>query len=272
MFHHIGFTSCSEESVSQRVPSVPSSAEHTPRKSVVRVHFPARNMTLSYYNDSFDLKTGDIVYVDGKFEGLRGRVVDITYSFKIKLSDYKRVISVADTEVRGEFFFAGSHFITFDSTVLPYEKVISWFKAPEKEDDIYVSGSDNSGFDLNDLSTMKISHDIAERGHDYYTENRVRYICLHGTKGRAIVEGTQIYELEFEYQNGEIHNLTCGCFCSYPCKHEFAAMLQFRETLELIGKNYESQHQASNYFAAIFKGTLMSIAVDGKETGSFLLS
>ena len=76
-------------------------------------------------------------------------------------------------------------------------------------------------------------------------ESRVRYICLDGSKGHAIVEGTQIYELEFEYQNGEIRNLTCSCFCSYPCKHEFAAMLQLRETLELIAKNYEPQYKAS---------------------------
>ena len=271
MLHRIGFALCSDEPVSQSIPSAASPKEVEPRKSVVRIHFPTRNMTLSYYNDAFDLKVGDIVYVDGKLEGLRGRVVDITYNFKIKLSDYKRVISVADTEVKGEFFFAGSHFVTFDPTVLPYSKVISWFKAPDKGDDIYASGKDDSGFNLNDLSTMEISHDVAERGHNYYMESRVRYICLDGTKGRAIVEGTQIYELEFEYQNDEIRNLTCSCFCSYPCKHEFAAMLQLRETLKLITKNYEAQYQASNYFAAVFKGTLMSIAVDGKETGSILL-
>ena len=106
MFHRIGFASCSDEPSSQGTPSVPASNASEPRKSVVRVHFPARNMTLSYYNDAFDLKVGDIVYVDGNLEGLRGRVVDITYNFKIKLSDYKRVISVADTEVKGELFFA----------------------------------------------------------------------------------------------------------------------------------------------------------------------
>ena len=272
MFHRIGFASCSDESVSQSIPSAVSPAGRTPRKSVVRIHFSARNMTLSYYNDAFDLKVGNLVYVDGKLEGLRGRVVDITYNFKIKLSDYKRVISVADTEVNGEFFFAGSHFVTFDPTALPYSKVISWFKAPDKEDDIYASGNDDFSFNLNDLSTMKISHDVAERGHDYYMESRVRYICLDGSKGHAIVEGTQIYELEFEYQNGEIRNLTCSCFCSYPCKHEFAAMLQLRETLELIAKNYEPQYKASNYFAAVVKGTLLSFAVDGKDVGSMILN
>ena len=272
MFHRIGFASCSEESVPQSASSAVSSTKETARKSVVRVHFPARNMTLSYYNDAFDLKVGNIVYVDGKLEGLRGRVVDITYNFKIKLSDYKRVIGVADTEVKGEFFFAGSHFITFDPAVLPYTKVITWFKAPDKEDDIYASGNDDSAFNLNDLSTMKLSHEIAERGHDYYMENRVQYICLDGAKGHAIVEGSQAYELEFEYQNGEIRNLTCSCFCSYPCKHEFAAMLQLREILELIVKNYESQHKATNYFAAVFKGTLLNFAVDGKDIGSMILN
>lgn len=148
----------------------------TPRKSVVRVHFPARNMNLSYYNDAFDLKCGDIVFVEGKLEGLRGRVVDVAYNFKIKLYDYKRVISVSDTNVQGEFFFAGSHFVTFDRSTLPYEKVIAWFKSPATEDEIFVSGNDDCGFLLRDLSAMSISRATADRGHDYYTDNRIRYI------------------------------------------------------------------------------------------------
>ena len=272
MFHRIGFTAESKSPAETVSTQDAEPVRATPSKSVVRVHFPARNMTLPYYNDSFDLKIGDIVYVDGKLEGLRGRVVDITYNFKIKLSDYKRVISVVDTEVKGELFFAGSHFITFDPTVLPYNKVSLWFKAPEKEDTLYASGNDDSGFNLNDLATMKIGHDIAERGHGYYTENRVRYICLDGTKGRAIVEGTQPYELEFDYRNGEIRNLTCPCFCTYPCKHEFAAMLQLRETLEIIAKYYESEYRKTNYVAAVAKGPLISMAVDGKETGRIILT
>ena len=243
----------------------------TPRKSVVRVHFPARNMDLSYYNDAFDLKCGDIVFVEGKLGGLRGRVVDVAYNFKIKLSDYKKVISVADTNVRGEFFFAGSHFVTFDRSTLPYEKVITWFKAPATEDEIFVSGNDESGFLLRDLGAMRISRATADRGHDYYTDNRVRYISLDNTHVRAIVEGARPYELECDYVNGEIRNLVCDCFCSEPCKHEFAAMLQLRETLELIEKNYPAQLEATQYFAAVCKGTLLNFAMDSKETGSIAL-
>ena len=74
-----------------------------PRKSVVQVKFPGRGASLAYYNDQFDLHPGDWVYVDGKLEGQQGRVTDVNYNFKIKVSDYKRVIAVVDTNVRGQF-------------------------------------------------------------------------------------------------------------------------------------------------------------------------
>lgn len=57
--------------------------------------------------------------MDGKLAGQRGRVTQVNYSFKIRLSDYKRVISVADIAVDGLFYAAGSHLVTFDRGVLP---------------------------------------------------------------------------------------------------------------------------------------------------------
>ena len=242
-----------------------------PRKSLVQVRFPGKGMALAYYNDQFDLKVGDLVYVDGKLEGQLGRVVEITYNFKIKVSEYKKVIAVCDTNIHGHFFMAGSHFVTFDPTAIPAGKVTMWFRAPAKEDDEYVSSSDDTSFRLDDLKGMKISEAIAERGHNYYLENRVRYISLDGTHGYAIVEGSNAYVVEFEYRNGEISNLICDCFCSYTCKHEFAAMLQLRETLELIEKHYAEEYARTGYFAAVNKGTLFAYAIDGKETGSFTL-
>ena len=242
-----------------------------PRKSLVQIRFPGKGMALTYYNDQFDLKTGDRVYVDGKLEGLLGRIMEVNYNFKIKVSDYKKVIAVVDTDVSGEFHMAGSHFVTFDTSTLPVDKVKLWFKAPEKEDEEVISSSDDSSFLLSDLKGMNISGTIAERGHEYYLENRVSYLCLDGTKGFAIVEGSNSYSVEFQYQNGEISHLICDCPCACTCKHEFAAMLQLRETLELIEKHYSAQYARSNYFAAITKGTLFSFAIDGKETGSFTL-
>lgn len=241
------------------------------RKSVAQVYFARRNMTLAYYNDQFDLHPGDMVYVDGKLEGMLGRVTEVNYNFKIKVSDYKRVIAVVDTTVNGQFFMAGSHFVTFDRAALPASKVVDWYKAPAKEDDEFVSGSDDTIFSLDELQRMNVSSSVADRGRDYFMENRVKYICVDGTKGYAIVEGSEAYEVEFEFRDGQINALTCSCFCSYNCKHEFAAMLQLRETLELIEKNYADEYERAGYFAAVNKGTLFTFAIDGKETGSFTI-
>ncbi|MBQ1995546.1 MAG: hypothetical protein II237_05080 [Clostridia bacterium] len=241
-----------------------------PRKSLVQVYFPDRNTTLTYFNDRFDLYCGDLVYVDGKLTGLIGRITDVNYNFKIKISDYKRVIALVDTTVHGQFFMAGSHFVTFDRNALPSNKIITWFKSPEAEEE-FVSGNDDTSFRLDDLSGMNISKSIAERGHKYYMENKVRYISVDNGKGYAIVEGNDCYEIEFRYHNGEISQLVCSCFCSYSCKHEFASMLQLRETLEIIGKNYADEYEHSGYFAAVNKGTLFAFAIDGKDNASFTL-
>ena len=270
MAFKIGFSAETErKSDKEFIPEASKSL--TPKKSVVRVFFPQKSTTLSYYNNLFDLRVGDLVYVDGKLEGLQGRIVEVNYSFKIKLSDYKRVIALVDADVNGEFYIAGSHCVSFDRTALPFAKALLWFKAPAKEDEELVSGNDDFSFDLSDLSCMKLKPEVAQRGHEYYMENRVRYICIDGHKGHAIVRGSEVYEVQFDYHDGQISNLTCDCFCTYRCKHEFAAMLQLRETLEYIEKNYSSHYNDSNYFAAIDKADLFIYAIDSKETGSFSL-
>ncbi len=244
--------------------------QNTPRRSVVQVRFPGRGMDLAYYNDQFDLKCGDMVYVDGKLEGQLGHVQEVNYNFKIKIADYHRVIAVVDTTVHGQFYMAGSHFVTFDREALPDSKAVTWFMAPRKEDE-FVSGSDDTSFSLDNLSGMEIRAVIAERGHEYYLQNRVRYISIDGTKGYAIVEGREAYEVEFEYHNGEISRLTCSCFCSYHCKHEFAAMLQLREILDWVREHYEEELEETGYFAAVSKETLFTFAIGNRQDGSFRL-
>ena len=271
MAFKIGFSAERPESKSvEAAYTVPQQAAE-PRKSVVQVQFAGRNAALAYYNDRFDLQVGDMVYVDGKLEGQRGRVVEVNYNFKIRLSDYKRVVAVADTAVHGQFFMAGSHFVTFDRAALPASKVVTWFKAPAKEDEEFASGNDDTSFRLEDLKGMQVSAAIAERGQNYYMDNRVRYISIDGTKGYAIVEGGDAYEVEFTYRDGEISDLICSCFCSYHCKHEIAAMLQLRETLELIEKQYAAEYARTGCFAAVSMSTLFSFAITGKETGCFTL-
>lgn len=271
MKYKIGFASEIYEE-GEKYPENPVENEAAvPRRSVVQIWFPDRDLTLTYYNDRFDLRVGDLVYVDGKLEGLHGWVTEVNYNFKIKLSDYQRVIAVADTEVHGEFFGAGCHFVTFDPAALSKEKAVLWFRAPVKEEDEFASSSDDTSFPLDDLKQMKVSAAVAERGYDYYQRNKVRYICVDGSRGYAIVEGSEAYEVEFTYRGGEISDLTCSCFCADSCKHEFAAMLQLKETLEKISEHYQEKFAHAGYFAAVSKSTLFNFAVVRKEAGSLVL-
>ena len=240
-----------------------------PVKSLVQVYFPERNQTLTYFNDQFDLKRGDFVFVDGKLEGIRGIVREVNKNFKIKVADYKKVISVADNNVSGQLYMAGSHFVSFDASVLPYEKIRTWYLSPIKEEDEYETGNDDTVIVLDKLGDIKVSQAVWERGHEYYIDNHVRYICVDGVHGRAIVEGERAYEVEFDFANGEIRNLICSCPCGYTCKHEVAAMMQLKETLELIEKHYADLYHG--YFAAIVKSDLFRFAIDSHETGSFTL-
>ena len=271
MAYKIGFAAESSDRKPLESTCTVPQVKGNPRKSVVQVSFAGHGNKLAYYNDQFDLHCGDMVYVDGKLKGQLGRIVDVNYNFKIKVCDYKLVIAVVDTTVNGQFFMAGSHFVTFDTAALPAKKAATWFKAPNKEDDEFVSSSDDTTFRLDDLNEMNITAAIAERGYEYYMRNHVRYISVNGTKGYAIVEGSEAYEVEFQYSKGEISKLICSCFCSYNCKHEFAAMLQLKETLEIIEKHYAAKYKQNGYFAAVSKNTLFTFAIDSKENGSFTL-
>ena len=240
--------------------------------SLVQVKFSSKNIPLTYYNDKFNLKKGDLVYVEGKLEGKIGTVVEVEYNFKIKLSEYKRVIAVVDTEVHGQLFMAGSHFVTFNPTTLPKEQIATWFKTPDATEEEYVTNfGDDTSFSLSNLQEFQISHEIADRGFDYYCEGRVRYLKIEGTKGYAIVEGTESYEVEFTYDDGQISHIICGCPCGYHCKHEFATLLQLREIFDHIEKHYFKQYDESKYFSAINKVALFKFAVDNRENGSITI-
>jgi hypothetical protein len=239
---------------------------------VVRVRFFGTNVTLAYYNDQFDLRVGDIVFVDGKYVGVPGRVMEVSHHFKIKISDYKHVCGLADTQVHGTFYQAGSHLVTFQRSALPYDQFRSWVLPPKDEESEYYIGYDEEGFSLDDLSAFPVSQAIFQRGVDYYQESRVEYLCLDGERGQAIVRGTSYYEVEFQYHQGDIRDLFCDCPCGANCKHEVAVLLQLKESLELLEKQYAAAFADSSYFAAVVKPVFFRFAVDGNPDVALTLS
>ncbi len=239
--------------------------------SLVQVYFPGRHLKLSYYNDAFNLSCGDIVYVEGKMEGLRGRVVSVNYNFKIKLSDYKRVTSVAETDIAGEFYMAGSHFLTFDSISLPAEKVKTWFKAPEEPEEFAI-GRDDSGFLLDEILGQPISEEALEEARVLFLQNQVVYLTLDQGKGYAIVQDGDVYEVEFDYRDGRISYLVCSCFCGEICEHQVSVLFQLQELLRMIDREYGVLYEATGYFGAVAKNEFFSFVLDGKKSGKFSLT
>ena len=263
MSFQIGFVS---GNVPENTPAVPAAAEATaPRASVVRVRFP-KGMAFSYYNEEFDLQEGDRVYVEGKFAGECGRVVEVSHNFKIKRSEYKRVIAKLDTAVTGDLYFAESYLLSFERGTLPPAQCEPWFCAPESEEDEYLVGAGGEAFALEECE--RVFRSVLDGRLDDYG---VPYLALDGTKGRAVVEGSRNYAVEFTYQNGEVSGLVCPCFETGVCYHQAAAMLVLRELLRYIEEHYAAQYGKSGFFAAIRKDAFFGFAVDGKARGRLSL-
>lgn len=269
----IGFSTETESAKSTNTTNkrITNKAKTIAKKSIVDVYFEDRNLTCTYYNDMFDLKRGDIVYVDGKLEGHRGRVVKVSYNFKINLADYKKVIAVADTNAHGKFNFAGSHFFTTDKNALPYEQIRTWFKAPVKEDDEFISSCGDDVFSIDALGDMNIDRQTCDQGYALFCDDAVTYIELKNSVGRAIVKGSKsVYEVEFNFNEGDISGLCCSCYCAGTCKHEFAVMLQLKDILKAIEQNYPSV-KTNKYIAAICKVDFFKNVIDTNSKGSIIV-
>lgn len=250
--------------------SVP--ATEAPVRSVVRVYFPKRGFACSYYNDSFNLAEGDLVFVEGKLEGLIGTVEEVSRSFKIKISDYKRVIAKADTSICGELFFGENTLFAFEKEVIPYEKVRSWLLPPAADESEFAFGTDDVFCPVKMLNALNASPDVIGDGLVCFGSGKVAYLCLEGTKAKALVLGTSVYEVEFDFKNGEVGNFCCSCWSSGICKHDVAAVTALDRALEAIGKEYSEMYDKSGYFAVIDKSLFESRVIAPKRRGSIVIS
>lgn len=232
------------------------------RNSVVNVYFSDMNKALPYYNDKFDLKVGDHVFVEGAYEGILGRVTQISYSFKIKADKYKKVISVADTNIHGSFKLLPQYVLTSDREALTYEKFLSWVKPPSDEEYI-VSYSDES-FTLDSISHIDIDTIVMKKASSYYNENKVLYLELCDGRVRAIVEGSEIYEVEFLYKDGKIISPLCDCYYLGVCKHIYASVMLFDYLLKEISNKYPNIEK-DGYFAAALRSSFMDITANNEN-------
>ena len=276
MFRKIGFSAEDYKAdASEKDEVCPVDSEKKGKKSLVKVFFPARSAEYTYYNDSFNLNKGDIVYVEGKLEGVMGIVREVKYKFKIKLSDYKKVLQAVSFKASGSFYMTKTDMLTFTEGALSYDNVRLCYIPPLKDDDEFVSGDEcdeeEKSFLLSDIPSDTFSETVVFRGTDYFYSGKVVYLELDGKKGRAIVEGTKNYEVEFRFNNGEISSLLCTCYCTDNCKHEYAVLMKLKRTLEFIEKEHKKEYEETGYFSVMNKIDFLNFGAVYKDSGKVVV-
>ena len=231
----IGFSVGQEADAAPEQRTVPAASRPVP--SVAEVHFPMADKSYPYYNDSFDLKEGDVVFVSGKMAGQLGMVTSVTTRFKVDLSYYQKVVSRPELRLSGSFAPVLGLMLSLGKEAAPdAAEFRGWVKPPRDEEEkpqlVYGEGY---AFDLEDFeSDGDVDEDVMARAIDYCRQGRVRYLSLQDGEGVAFVEGSVWYEVRFRYSEGRVWDMFCDC--PYPglCKHDLAVLGLLRAVLHQL--------------------------------------
>ena len=237
--------------------------------TLVQVYFVAKDNAFLYLCEDIILHEGDHVYVSGKMKDMLGIVIDVRHQFKVRPSKYERVIAKIDTQLQGEFKIFNRLLLSFDRKSLGKEKISQWFFPPQGEEP-YISTYRPDPFPLDDLTQFPIEHARLERGLQYYKEQRVVYMCIDDRYGYAIVRGSEYYEVEFEYNNGIIEDISCSCYCDGHCKHEFAVLLELQHILQIVEREFKNEYTKNRYVAMIDKDVLWQMSVRWTNKGTII--
>lgn len=226
----LGFTAPAEAEEQAVIPEMEETV--VPRKSLVEIKFPGINKNLSYYNDQFLLREGDVVYVSGKLAGQPGRVMSVTYQFRIHTKDYERVLTKLDLTLHGSFTPVKSQMVCFDDILLTPERFESWIMPPadpkvsEEEKDEVISG-EGYVLGIHDLDACEdLCKVIWERGVNYYFDGNLKYLCVRDGVGTAFVKGEKWYRVDFVVdEDGLMTDIYCDCPYLGLCKHEASVAL-----------------------------------------------
>lgn len=239
--------------------------------TLVQVYFVAKDDVFLYLCEDIILHEGDHVYVSGKMKDTLGIVVDVRHQFKVRPSKYERVIAKIDTQLQGEFKIFNRLLLSFDRKSLGKEKISQWFFSPQGEEP-YISTYRPAPFPLDDLTQFPIEHARLERGLQYYKEQRVVYMCIDDRYGYAIVRGSEHYEVEFEYNNGIIEDISCNCYCDGHCKHEFAVLLELQYMLQIVESEFKNEYSKNRYVATIDKDMVWQMSVRWTNKGTIFFN
>ena len=230
-----------------------------PVRSLVTVSFDDDGRELTYYNDRFDLEPGDRVFVSGKFAGKPAVIEEVFTKFKIRPSDYQRVIAVAGCPVRGTYEAVLNKMVCTGGDAMTPDEFRSWILPPrteEEEEFIYGEGYDLDIFRFEE--DEEASPALSGRAADYCSSGKVAYIGGRDGIGRAFIEGGSWYELEFRLSGDRVTEMYCDCPCPGLCKHLLAVAMT-------LGSLAENGLDLSRDFAAIDADRFWDMASAAKQ-------
>lgn len=207
-------------------------------KRLVEVHFYGRGMGLSYLCEDEGVKVGDLVTVEGKLEGLIGKVKRVLKSFKIPKFEMKWINKILDCDATGDYFKLEDDIISFNSA-LTSEKFYSMYVEQAYNS---VEGLGEADMDINlenfEASDFVESELVMLKGKALYQDGCIAFISLKDGIGKAYALGSQWYEIDFKYAKGKITYIACECPYFGNCKHEVALLFKLREIFKKL-KGYE---------------------------------
>lgn len=227
----IGFSIEKDENKNTEIPTVPQITDE-PVRSVVTVRFPG-GREYPYYNDMFNLRVGDVVYVDGKLAGKAGLVIDVTTKFKVSLDYYKRVLARLNLEISGQFTSANGFMISKNPNSVTAEQATEWFIPPREEAEEFFVGE---GYTV-DLKKIPNCDDIDienfEEGIELFDDDCVKFINITNGKGTAFVFNNKPHKVEFTIdEDGMITDLLCDCIKPDLCRHCLAVCIALDQIMK----------------------------------------
>ena len=217
-------------------------AEPSPVRSLVSISFDESGHPLTYYNDRFDLRPGDRVFVSGKLAGKVGYVESVTTKFRIRLSDFEKVISVAQTPVLGTYEPKGEMMCSYDAEAVSPEDFRKWILPPvdDAEGSEQIIVGDGYEIPLEDPTEAEgYDPSVMERAVKYCQEGKIGYLSVRNGIGKAFVRGTKWYEIDFRLSGNVLREVYCDC--PYPglCKHLLAIAVLLNVMMRRRGLDLE---------------------------------
>ncbi|MBO6011844.1 MAG: SWIM zinc finger family protein [Oscillospiraceae bacterium] len=238
----------------EETPAAAQAESAEPVRSLVSVSFPDDGRTLTYYNDGFALEPGDRVFVEGKLAGRVGVVEKVCEKFRIRPSDYKKVVSVANAVLRGTYEAVLDMMVARGGDAMSPEEFRATVLPPRSGEDELLVG-DGFELDLNDpASAEEADRASIDRAIEYCRGNRVAYVAVRGGAGTAYVRGTKWYEVGFTLDGDRVAGMYCDCPRPGLCKHLLAVAFTVGALVKLGGVDPRAD------FSAVESGCFWSMA------------